>query len=71
MQIIKAEIIKSRKEHRKTKYRVVYIIKRGFWIFTTYTRHDANYQFDTYEQAHRYIVRVHPEIKEITIGGIK
>lgn len=71
MQIVKAEIIKTRQEHRKTKYRVVYTVKSGFWIFSTCRRAMEHFQFETYEQAHRYIVRVHPDVKEITIGGIK
>ncbi len=68
MQIIRAEIIKTRQEHRKTKYKVVYTIKRGLWIFSAYSRVAEHFQFETYEQAHRYIVRMHPDVKEITIG---
>ena len=68
MQIFKAEIIKTRREHRKTKYRIIYHGKTGFWIFTRFKHYTDNFQFDTCEQAHRYIVRTHPGIKTITIG---
>lgn len=68
MQIVKAEIIKTRKEHRKTTYKVIYTVKSGFWIFSTCRRVAEHFWFDTYEQARRYIVRAHPDVKEITIG---
>lgn len=66
MQIAKAEIIKTRQEHRKTEYRVVITKKCGFWIFSSYVRAKLNWVFDSYEQAHKWVRRNWPDVKIVT-----
>lgn len=68
MQIVKAEIIKIRKPHRKTKYQIVWTVKYGFLFFAICRRHYAAILFNTYEQAYRYIRRTHPDVKHISAG---
>lgn len=68
MSIVKAEVIKTRKPHDKTKYKIILIKKIGFWKFSLLKRCELNWLFETYEMAYKWVKRMYPQVKTITIN---